>query len=143
MKLAAALSLLAVQTQAAIGFIEWWYTAWCDFGGMYGFRDFACGTRHPYEVLVPAGQRTQNTPGYSLDYKTYIGTCADFSQDCFFVGLRLFTPKPTAGTMVEMSFSVLDPTTMATDSAGANWSWDTVFCAYNYQDPGVDSYYGF
>lgn len=45
--------------------------------------------------------------------------------------------------MVEMSFSVLDPSTMATDSAAANWMWDTVFCAYNYQDAALDSFYGF
>lgn len=110
---------------------------------MYGFKDFACGTQHPYEVLVPAGQRTDNTAGYSLDYKTYIGTCADFSQDCFFVGMRLFAPKPTAGNMVEMSFSVLDPSTFATTSSGASWQFDTVFCAINYQDPANADYYGF
>jgi hypothetical protein len=35
--------LLAEQANAAMGFVEWWKMAWCDFGSMYGFKDFACG----------------------------------------------------------------------------------------------------
>jgi len=37
------LAALATQANAALGFVEWWQMAWCDFGGMYGFKTSACG----------------------------------------------------------------------------------------------------
>lgn len=52
---AVAVVMLSSGTNAALGFIEWWTMAWCDFGGMYGFKDFACDKYPEFQVMIPAG----------------------------------------------------------------------------------------
>lgn len=52
---AVAVVMLSSGANAALGFIEWWTMAWCDFGGMYGFKDFACDKYPEFQVMIPAG----------------------------------------------------------------------------------------
>ena len=75
----AVFAALTSQAAAAIGFVEWWKIAWCDFGGMYNFREFACGTQHPYFAIIPATQRTNNVGGYSMDVKIWAEEVDSFS----------------------------------------------------------------
>ena len=48
-------AVLMQGASAAIGFVDWWKMAWCDFGTMYNFSTFACGTPIKSKVTIPAG----------------------------------------------------------------------------------------
>jgi hypothetical protein len=56
--------------------------------------------------------------------------------------MRLMTPKPTAGNVLEVSLSIKDPRTAATDTAVATaTSYDTLVCAVVYNGDTVFDFY--
>jgi|LauGreDrversion4_2_1035121.scaffolds.fasta_scaffold317901_1 hypothetical protein len=75
----------AEQTQLTKNFVNFWKLVWCDFGGLYGFKDFACPPNVPFKPMISSGQRTNNTAGYALDAKLWIGTSDDFTSECVFM----------------------------------------------------------
>jgi len=90
--LTASLVLLMNFTNAAIEgatttqkFVNFWKLVWCDFGGLYGFKDFACPPSIPVKPMISAGQRTNNTAGYALDAKLWVGSSSDFTSDVVYV----------------------------------------------------------
>ena len=130
------LAALAQQTNAALGFVDWWKMAWCDFGAMYNFKDFACGVDPAGFSLISAGQRTDNTAGYSLDARMWTQDSVDFTSEAIYVQLTLMSPVPTSGNVIELSFSVQDPKTgqdaMTADTAATTQSYDTFVTAVMY-----------
>ena len=41
--------------KAAMSFNEFWLTVWCNLGGIFNFKDFACGTPPtPDTFYIPA-----------------------------------------------------------------------------------------
>lgn len=79
------LATLASQADAALGFVEWWVMAWCDFGAMYNFKDFACGVDPAAFNVISAGQRTNNAAGYSLDARVWTQMTDAFTSEAVFV----------------------------------------------------------
>ena len=86
MKNLIAVTVLTAQVNAALGFVEWWKMAWCDFGMMYNFKDFACGTNPPeLSAMIPAGQRTNNIAGWSLDARMWAQPVSTYSSNMVYV----------------------------------------------------------
>lgn len=96
----------AARSETTDKFVEFWKLVWCDFGGLYGFRDFACPPSIPMKPMISAGQRTNNTAGYALDTKIWTGTTDDYTSECVFIQLTADIPKPTIGNIIELSISV-------------------------------------
>lgn len=136
------LAVLAQAANASLGFEEFMKMAWCDFGGMYGFKTAACGTEHPWMTMIPAGQRTQNSAGYSLDAKMWAQNVEGYSADMIYVQLRLMSPKLTSGEVVEVSFSIRDPSSDPTADANASTvSYDSLVCATQFRTTDtIDNY---
>lgn len=139
------LAALAQQTNAALGFTDWWKMAWCDFGSMYNFKDFACGVDPAQFNIISAGQRTDNTAGYSLDARVWTQESVDFTSEAIYVNLLLMSPVLTTGNVVELSFSVMDPKTgqqaMSDDVAATTQQYDTFVVAVLFgSDSTMDNY---
>ena len=75
----------SAQTQLTKNFVNFWKLVWCDFGGLYGFKDFACPPNVPFKPMISSGQRTNNTAGYALDAKLWTGSSDDYTSECVFV----------------------------------------------------------
>lgn len=130
--LAILMQLASARSETTDKFVEFWKLVWCDFGGLYGFRDFACPTSVPMKPMISAGQRTNNTAGYALDTKMWTGTTDDYTSECVFIQLTADIPKPTVGNIIEMSISVQSiPTTNSSSTAAS--TFDTGICATTYQ----------
>jgi|688.fasta_scaffold2419303_1 hypothetical protein len=46
---------LAFEANAALGFVEFWKVVGCDIGGMYNFKDLACGVSADWKTMIPGG----------------------------------------------------------------------------------------
>ena len=36
-------------------FVNFWKLVWCDFGGLYGFKAFACPPSYPFKPMITGG----------------------------------------------------------------------------------------
>jgi hypothetical protein len=55
---AALLTLMQVASadkQTTQNFVNFWKLVWCDFGGLYGFKDFACPPSIPFKPMITSG----------------------------------------------------------------------------------------
>ena len=117
---------LSTLTLASVGLIssatasaakDWFVDRWCDLGGIFNFKDFACGVSPtPDTYYIPSTQRTNNTAGYALSGQVNKNS-TDSSVPYINVKLSLTTPKPLTGQVFEMSMSFYKNATAYYDTA--------------------------
>ena len=129
--LAALMHFTSARSETTDKFVEFWKLVWCDFGGLYGFKDFACPVSIPMKPMISAGQRTNNTAGYALDAKLWTGTSDDYTSECVFIQLTADIPKPTIGNLIELSISI--QTLPTTGNSTVASTFDSALCATSYQ----------
>ena len=92
--------------------------------------------------MVPATQRTNNTPGFALQQTSWTDLSLDGTEDAVYVNITLLTPVLNVGNVIQMyaSFGLPAAEVISADNT-AQKKYDTVACSVEYHGSENFNYY--